>query len=237
MKKLWGKRKYKQIKIKHHLLTNLPKRASDEVIQALLLKVRNGDVNACQLMVKEHMLLAKLKIQDFLSDYPHLQNELDDLVSVAMTAVVDAVNRVKTGSMKDHNNITGYIRVAIWRHLGDWITKRLQDSVIKQLPKTSYNEDHDFVSLDENDGVLTTDDHGYMEVMDTLESLDLLEEEWFIIESRLVGDTFKEIADNYSQIFSYNSELTVDASLSEFCVRYILQDILQRYLEKVNENV
>jgi len=249
MKQRWGKRKQKPIKIEHPLLTNLPRRSSEDVIQALLLRVRNGDEEACQQMVLEHMLLAKLKVQDFLSDYPRLQHELDDLVSVAVTAVVEAVNRIKTGSMKDHNNVTGYVRVAIWRYLGEWVASRtVASGLFRQLTTpTSANEeaywlgDDSSVSLDDGgDWAAIEDDHSYMEVMDTLESLELLDEEWFIIESRLVGDTFEEIAENYNQVFGSEDDdyhpHFAESSRSDFGIRFVLQDILQRYLEKVKED-
>jgi len=253
MKQRWNKRTRKQtrIKIDHPLLLNLPKRSDEDTIQALLLKVRAGDDEACQQMVLEHMLLAKLKVQDFLTDYPQLQHELDDIVSVAVAAVVDAVNRVKTGAMKEHNNITGYVRVTVWRHLDEWITNRtVARNFFKQLsPAVSSANDEAYWSGDENsigledDGDWTAieDDHSYMEVMDTLESLLLLEEEWFIIESRLVGDTYAEIAESFTRVSrdckdenpihpAFNSDT---APFSEFGVRFVLQDILHRYLEKV----
>jgi hypothetical protein len=232
---------------------NLPKIANEATIQALLLKVRAGNKEACQQMVLEHMLLAKLKVQDFLNDYPQLQHELDDLVSVAVTAVVDAVNRVKTGAMREHNNITGYVRVTIWRHLGDWITNRtVARNFFRQLAPavSSANEevywagDENSIGLeDEGDWTAIEDDHSYMEIMDTLESLALMEEEWFIIESRLVGDTYNEIAQNFTKVFrgcrdenSYHPMFIPGKSpFSEFGERFVLQDILRRYLEKIEE--
>ena len=255
MKQRWNKRTRKPVKIKieHPLLMNLSNIANEAMIQALLLKVRAGNKEACQQMVLEHMLLAKLKIQDFLSDYPQLQHELDDLVSVAVAAVVDAVNRVKTGAMREHNNITGYIRVTIWRHLGDWITNRtVARNFFRQLSPavSSANEevywagDENSIGLeDEGDWTAIEDDHSYIEIMDTLESLALMEEEWCIIESRLVGDTYNEIAQNFTKVFRgcrdencYHPIFIPDKSpFSEFGVRFVLQDILHRYLEKVEE--
>jgi len=255
MKQRWNKRKHNKIKIEHPLLTDLPKLSNETVIQELLLKVRGGDAEACQRMVTEHMLLAKLKVQDFLSDYPQLQHEIDDLVSIAVTAVVYAVHRIAKGAMTDHNNITGYVRVTIWRHLGDWITNRtMARNFFKQLnPAVSSANDEAYWAGDENsvgledegDWTAIEDDHSYMEVMDTLESLDLLEEEWFIIESRLVGDTYEEIADNFTEMFKdcrdndcYHPTFVPDnRTISDFGVRFVLQDILCRYLEKVKGEI
>lgn len=227
MNKLWSKRKYKRTEISHSLLNNLPQQSNDEVIQALLVRVRAGDTDACQEMVTEHMLLVKLKIQDFLGDYPSLKKELDELVSVGLLACVEAIDRVKRGSMQDHNNITGYIRVAIWRFLGEWVNDYLL-SAGKQKPLPDETESFDVgeswiydgeTSANSANSCLSTfDDQGCFEITDVLESLDLTEEEWYIIESRMVGDTNEEIAEQLG--------------VTEFTIRFILGDIQCRFFEK-----
>ncbi len=204
MNKRWAKRKTKFLNIKHPLLAKLPKRLDTIYIQNLLPKVRQGEADACQKMVEEHMYLVKLKVWDFLSDYPFLTKELDELVSVAMLACVEAVDRVKKGSMKDHDNITGYIRVAIWRFLGEWVGTYLLDATVQE-------------SLQNEDNYLDLFNGRMLEIIDILKSLTLVDEEWYIIESRMLGDTNEEIAEHLN--------------VTEFTVRFILGDIYSRFLE------
>jgi len=229
MSKLWSKRKYKRVDVNHPLLNNLPKQSSDDVIQTLLVRVRQGDEAACQEMITEHMLLVKLKIQDFLGDYPHLKKELDELVSVGILACVEAVHRVKNGSMTDHDNITGYIRVAIWRFLGEWVDTHLMDAS-KQRPLPS-QPDSDLIEHPKawnHEGEATmeclasVDNQRCFEIVDVLEALNLTEEEWFIIESRMVGDT--------------NDEIAEQLDVTEFTIRFILGDIQRRFLEKYEDD-
>lgn len=229
MNKLWSKRKSKRVEISHPLLNNLPKQSVDTIIQALLVRVRAGDTKACQEMVTEHMLLVKLKIQDFLGDYPYLKKDLDGLVSVGMLACVEAVDRVKKGSMQDHNNITGYIRVAIWRFLGEWVEDYLVNAGWQQpLPEHSEYETgwafDDSASEEgaDNRTLATFDDQSCFEIKDVLEALNLTEEEWYIVESRMVGDTNEEIAEHLG--------------VTEFTIRFILGDIQCRFFEKYEDD-
>jgi len=229
MNKLWSKRRTKRIEISHPLLTNLPKQSNEATIQALLARVRGGDSAACQKMVTEHMLLVKLKIQDFLGDYSYLKKDLDELVSVGVLACVEAVDRVKKGSMQDHDNITGYIRVAIWRFLGEWVEDYLVNAGWQQpLPEQSEHEtgwafdDSATEEGPDNRNFATFDDQATFEIKDILESLHLTEEEWYIIESRMVGDT--------------NEEIAGQMGVTEFTVRFILSDIQCRFLEKYEDD-
>jgi DNA-binding NarL/FixJ family response regulator len=173
-------------------------------------------------------LLIKLKVQDFLGDYPHLKKETEELVSVAMLACVEAINRVKDGSMQDHDNITGYIRVAIWRFLGEWVNEYLMNCTrTKPLPNTMdiFESRTSWIFEQENTAngmgescLAVSDDSACFEIRDVLESLGLVENEWYVIERRLVGDTNAEIADALD--------------VTEFTIRFILSDIYRRFTEK-----
>jgi len=230
MKNHWNRRKFKQPTVVHPLLTNLPKQSDDSVIQALLVRVRQGEIEACRKMIEEHMLLAKLKIQDFLVSYRHLKKETDELVSIALLACVDAVNRVKNGAMKDHDNITGYIRVAIWRDLGEWVNGYLSASKHQSLSNvrdtfdivtTGWETKYDETANNGNNCLAIFESESSLEITDTLESLNLVGDEWYIIESRLVGDTYEEIAEHLQ--------------ISEFSVRFILSDIQRHFFEKYGD--
>ena len=226
----WNTRRFKPPTVVHPLLTNLPKQSNDSVIQALLVQVRQGEADACQKMIEEHMLLAKLKVQDFLGSYRHLKKETDELVSIALLACVDAVSRVKNGAMKDHDNITGYIRVAIWRDLGDWVNDYLLVSEKQQtLPLTTdifdtpdyWESKYDGTANHGENCLAIFEGESCLEITDTLESLNLVDDEWYIIESRMVGDTYEEIAEHLQ--------------ISEFSVRFILSDIQRHFFEKYGD--
>jgi hypothetical protein len=63
-----------------------------------------------------------------------------------------------------------------------------------------------------------SDDHACLEIRDVLESLGLVENEWYVIESRMVGDT--------------NAEIAEALDVTEFTIRFILSDIYRRFTEK-----
>lgn len=225
MNKRWSKRKVRRVEVNHPLLKDVPARIGEVELQKLLMLVRQGNEEACQDMVMQHLLLAKLKVQDFLSDYPHLKKEMDELVSIALLACVESVKRIREGSMQGHNNITGYIRVAIWRDLGDWVTNYFATAEThKPLPNQVdvFNTDESWIFEDSaNDCLDVNDSHGCFEIKDVLDSLNLLDREWYVIESRMIGDTNDEIAEGLG--------------VTEFTVRFILGDIQRRFLEKYEE--
>lgn len=104
----------------------LPKAIEPSTLTTLVTMLRSGDLTVANRIAEGHMRLAMSIVSRYLASY-NCSRQLDDLVSVAMLAVVQAVRRAATNLVDD--NITPFIVSAIHSAISNFLT---EDSVIYQ---------------------------------------------------------------------------------------------------------
>jgi len=95
-----------------------------EEIDDLLVLVRQGDHAAIQEMILAHWWLVELVAVAYGATYG--ANYLhDDMISEGLLAVTQKVNEIALDrALQDHDNITAFLRVCIYRCIGDWVLEQ-----------------------------------------------------------------------------------------------------------------
>lgn len=95
-------------------------------LDTLVNRLRTGDLSVANEIIKGHMRLALSVVSRYYARY-NCGRQLEDIVSVALLAVVESVRRA-TSNLQD-NNITPYIVSAIHSRVSNYLT---EDCVIHQ---------------------------------------------------------------------------------------------------------
>jgi len=180
----------------------------------LLKEVRKGNQAAIEKMILCHIRLAISLVIRFVgtSGYGYYINVLD---SAAMEGVVVAVNRVASGSMAGHDNITGYIIIYV-RQFIQTAASRSNAVCTPRNKKNKVITPFVIPELSEKDSQLGNQE---FELWDTIDSLIDNETEKEILKLRQNGYTDLEIGKLIG--------------LSRLQVLRIRHDLFQRYQRKV----
>lgn len=170
---------------------------TSEEIDNLLVLVRHGDHAAVQELILAHWELVEIVASTYAAGYG-VGYLWDDMVSEGLVAITTKVNEIAMGrALQDHDNITPFLRVCIYRCIGDWvIEQKFVGSSRTQRNQTAAGVEH--VGLHnmpwpegtwhETDPCMMTD------LRDFLESIPATEEERSILQLREAGNSFEEIS-------------------------------------------
>lgn len=198
----------------------------DTIKKELVKKLKKGDREAADLIIKGHINLVISIATRYINRYP---NKEEDLIGEALLTLCKCVSRIRRGhALEEHTNITGYINICVAGHLHnyvatDFLIKRPLNSdwIIFKIQKygtESIERLFQCVSIDGLDFILTIDRDITKEI---LESRVFTQVELSIIRYRLDEYTDAEIAEFMSMSRSNVRK-----------IRHKLRDRIYRILEK-----
>lgn len=94
---------------------------------ALYPRVARGDKEARDELIELNMPLVAIKVDDYLTCFPHLSYLTDDLVGEGNLALVSACDKIMRGEVTN-DNLTGYLRVSIHNVIGHYVDDELHSS-------------------------------------------------------------------------------------------------------------
>lgn len=108
---------------------------TDEVIYALIKKVREGDTDAREEIILGYTRLVMAKVSTWVTLFPQVSHLSDDMVSEGLLAVIQAVDElIKTGDL-EKGSLVAYIHTSIINN----INRLLDEENTIRIPRTADN--------------------------------------------------------------------------------------------------
>jgi len=152
--------------------TELPKPLSKEELYKNIIKKKNGDKNARNILIKHNLRMVVKLVNRYFNDTIY---EKEDLISIATIGLTKGIDSFDLGK---HTNFTTYVGTCIINEIRMFIRKNQKNIVADSLDRKIINEDgYDMIILDtiqdDNDFTLECEDKEAMQVIkNMIDSLD-----------------------------------------------------------------
>jgi hypothetical protein len=163
--------------------------------------VSRGDSAARERMIEGNMSLVVTKVDAHIHCFPTAAYLRDDLTSAGFLGLVWAVNRIAAGEVRENENITGYLSVAIQFEIGHVIDAEINvapDRTRKRAKANGLTISQPSilnVDLEEMDFHRTRPDIAELEMRDLIDSCCECQEERQFVALREQGYKLTEIAE------------------------------------------
>lgn len=162
--------------------------------------VAAGDPEARTAMIEGNMSLVVMRVDTFIAVRPNLRYLRDDMTSAGFCGLVEAVNRVASGTPIDPAKITGYLSVAIQRAIAALASVEAPVTVSQRTQQLAEGRGKPLRLPQGIDGILDlqSDSESFVqevEACDLFNACCACEEERLFLKMRKAGCTYQEIAD------------------------------------------